>query len=193
MKLTLEFDPLNDKEKAEAYAILTILGGGDPMEVRVEGTHPIVNVSNITQTPEDRKDPAHETVDQAAIDKAAADAKAKSVADAKAKNQADAAAAKAKADAEAKEKAEAEAAAQAEADAKAAADKAAEDDFLDGPADEPAKVYTIEDVRTALKAYSAKHDKAKAIQILKDNGAATIGDLAAEKYAIVIAAAAIVD
>lgn len=185
MKLTLELDPLNEKEVGEAHAILTILGGGQTLS----GTHTPVNVSNITHTPEDRKDPAAEkaAADKAAADKKAADDKAKADKAAADKKAADD---KAKADADAKAKADADAKAKADAEAAQAADTTTteeSDDFLDGP------TYTIEDVRSALKAYAGKHSKDKAVQILKDNGAATIGDLAADKYAIVMAAAKIED
>lgn len=180
MKLILEIDPLNESEVREAKAILTILGA-EAEEVVKPG---------ITASPEDRKDPAAE---KAAADKAKADAAAK--------NKADAAAAKVKADAEAKAKADAEAAAKAKAEEEAAAAAKAEeeaaaaaednDDFLDGG--EEAQEYTIEDVRGALKAYASKHTKEKAVKILKDNGASTIGDLAVEKYAIVMALAKVED
>lgn len=192
MKLTLEFDPLNQEELRNAHALLTIMGAEHSVqEISGTATPVVVNTANITQSPEDRKEPTAE--EKAASDKAAAD---KAKADAAAKNKADAAAAAAKA----KEKADADAKAKADAEAKEKADaeaKAAEvttddsDDFLDGPADEP--TYTIEDVRSALKAYAGKHSKEKAVQILKDNGAATIGDLAADKYAIVMATAKIED
>ncbi len=191
MKLSLEFDPLNREEVEEAHAILLLMAGERGIELTGADTK-VVNVANITNTPENRKEPTAE--EKAASDKAIAD---KAKAEAAAKNKADAAAAAAKA----KEKADAEAKEKADADAKAAEEakvaedaKAAEDDdsFLDGSGEE-APTYTIEDVRTALKAYSAKHTKVDAIKILKDNGAATIGDLAVDKYAAVMAAAKVED
>lgn len=192
MKLTLELDPLNEKEVEEAHAILTILGGGG---TTVTGTPTPVNVSNITQTPEDRKDPAAEkaAADKAAADKKAADDKAKADKAAADKKAADAKAAADKKAADDKAAADAKAAEEAKAAETTTTDAPADDDdFLDGPADD-AKVYTIEDVRGALKAYAAKHTKEKAVQILKDNGASTIGDLAADKYAIVMATASVED
>lgn len=165
MKMHLEFDPTNQGELQNAVSILALLSGGT-----IQATA-ITNTANITQTPEDRKDPVDDG-------KAAADAKAKAdkaAADKKAKEDADKAA-KEKADKEAAEKAAAE---------QAAKDKA-EADAL-GLDDEP--TYTIEDVRAKLKAYSAVSDKTSAVAILKDNGAASIGELDPSKYATVIATA----
>ena len=48
---------------------------------------------------------------------------------------------------------------------------------------------TLDEVRAKLKEYAALEGKENAIQILKDNGASSIGELDESKYAAVIAAA----
>lgn len=88
-------------------------------------------------------------------------------------------------------------AAQAQAQAPAPAAKPApapveDDPFGDTPAAATAaaapKTYTREEIRTALKGYADKYSKEKAIQVLKDHGAASIGELAEDKFAAVFVA-----
>jgi len=88
-----------------------------------------------------------------------------------------------------KKKAEEEAAAKAKAEA-----KAAEDDDLDGLDDDDGlgddePTYTREDVRAKLKEVQSVKGKPAAIQILKDNGASSMSELAENKFADAIAAA----
>lgn len=67
-----------------------------------------------------------------------------------------------------------------------------DDPFGDTPAAATAaatpKTYTREEIRTALKGYADKYSKEKAIQVLKDHGAASIGELAVDKFAAVFVA-----
>ena len=84
-----------------------------------------------------------------------------------------------KAAAEKKAKEEAEAKAKEEAEAAAAAEE-------EEKSDEPE--FTREDVKAKLKDYAALEGKEAAIGILKDHGAASITELAEDKYADVIAA-----
>lgn len=63
------------------------------------------------------------------------------------------------------------------------------DEDLDGLGDDNGpEAPTIEDVRKALKEYASIEGKPAAIQILKDNGASSIGELKEKKFASVIAA-----
>lgn len=91
-----------------------------------------------------------------------------------------AAAAKKRKEAAAKKKAEEEAAAAAEAEAAAAAEAEKEE--------APASEFSRDDVRAKLKEHAALEGKDAAIQILKDNGAASITELAEDKFADVMAA-----
>ena len=104
---------------------------------------------------------------------AEAEAKKKAEAEAEAKKKADAEAKK-KADAEAKKKAEEEAAAEAEAD------DLGLDDTSSGEIEEV--TYTREDVRKALKDYADLEGRDAAIKVLKDHGAASMGELKEEHY-----------
>lgn len=108
-------------------------------------------------------------------------------------SEADAAAEKKKADAAAKKKADdkkkADAAAKKKADEEAAAAKAAEEaEAEEGGGDDAGSEFTRDDVRAKLKEHAALEGKEAAIQILKDNGAASITELAEDKFADVIEA-----
>lgn len=79
------------------------------------------------------------------------------------------------ADEEVKPAADKKAATAAQKKAATAAKKKAEEEAApEGP--------TRDDVRTALKEYAALEGKDAAIQILKDNGAASIGELDEDKF-----------
>lgn len=67
--------------------------------------------------------------------------------------------------------------------------KPEEDDDDMGLDDDDDDEPTIEQVRTALKAYRDVEGKDAAIKILKDHGASSMGDLKSDKYAEVLAAA----
>ncbi|AKQ75830.1 membrane spanning protein TolA [Roseobacter phage RDJL Phi 2] len=82
------------------------------------------------------------------------------------------------------DKKKADEAAAKEAEEKAAAEEAEKEE--DEKDEEPS--VTREDVKAALKDYAALEGKDAAITILKDHGAASITELAEEKYADVIAA-----
>ena len=74
----------------------------------------------------------------------------------------------------------------AEKKAKAAAAKKAKAEKEEE--EKPASVATRDDVRAKLKEYAALEGKDKAIQILKDHGAASIGELDEGKFDDVVAA-----
>ncbi|ADK73447.1 membrane spanning protein TolA [Roseobacter phage RDJL Phi 1] len=156
--MQVTFDTANEKDVQDVQALLNMLTGGQT--TAMEAT---ADVEAETSRSEDTK--------------AADEAAAKKKADAAAKKKADEAAAKKKADAAAKKKAEEEAAA---AEAEAAEEEDEKED------DTPS--VSREDVKNALKDYAALEGKDAAITILKDHGAASITELAEDKYADVIAA-----
>lgn len=161
-KITLEFDPTDEASLAAAQtAVLAFTGG------TVTG-RPTSTTTPVTEQPKE---------DTSAADKKAADAAAKKKADEK----------KA-ADAAARKKAEEEAAARKaaeEAEAAAATDDAGLDDE---PTGDDAPTYSREDVRKALKDYSALEGKDAAIKILKDHGASSMSELKEEDFAKVMKA-----
>lgn len=83
-----------------------------------------------------------------------------------------------------------EEAALAEEEEPAAEEPAAEEDEGPDPLgdDEPEVTYTLEDVRNALKSYATRKGRPAAIKLIKDNGAAAVGDLEPETYPIIMTA-----
>lgn len=163
--ITIQFDPAVPSDVQHAFNAVYAYMKGDVAEVSEE--RQVAQAADAAEATAEEQEARRQEQEEADAELAARE-------EAEAKK---AAAAAKRKEAAAKKKAEEEAAA-------AAAEEEEDDSGLDEEPSGP----TREEVRKALKEYSAIEGKEAAIQILKDNGASSMSELSEDKFEAVLKA-----